>query len=156
MKYSILWLFFIIVFSRSFASCRQSENTTSSNESPLNLTKEHPKDWGLALQKTTSFKEETELLKTLIQVDSTNAYEQLIANRLQTFDLRHLKEKEKLAIIDLYELSLQPARQLSNNTLHTAYAKLNAVYPTNNQLVDEKIIKITTLIKEKVGADLEF
>ena len=115
-----------------------------------------PIDWKTELEKATNFKEETQLLETLIQQDSSNTYQQLIANRLQTFDLRHLKEQEKLTVLKLYELSLQPIRQPSNTILQIAYAKLNAVHPTNNLPTDEKIQEILMLIKATAGTELEF
>jgi len=144
MKYTNLIPFFLLLVFCIFSSCRNAEKTST------NIESNKPRDWKMELQKATSFKEETDLLKILIQQDSNNTYQQLIANRLQTFDLRHLKETEKLAVLDLYELSIQPLKQPSNTVLQIAYAKLNAVYPTNNALVDEKITKILSLIKKKV------
>jgi len=146
MKYLIPIFLFLGIFS----NCGNPENM------PANKAINQPIDWEITLQKATSFKEETELLETLIHQDSSNTYQQLIANRLQTFDLRHLKENEKLTILDLYELSLQPTKKPSNTILQIAYAKLNAVYPTNTTLADEKITKLIHLIKENGGADLEF
>ncbi len=153
MNYLIHVTFLLILLSNSLMSCGNAENIINQKANTKEIS---PQNWEVAFQKTTSFKEETQLLKSLIQIDSTNTYEQLIANRLQTFDLRHLKEAEKLAILDLYELSLQPVKQPSNTFLQIAYAKLNATYPTNNQSADKKITKIISLIKEIAGTDLEF
>lgn len=144
MKHFIFIGAFLLFFFVSFLSC---DNTTNTASTKITIpTESKPIDWADALQKATSFKEETTLLTTLIQVDSTNSYQQLIANRLQTFDLRHLKEKEKLAIINLYAASLAPAKQPSSNVLQIAQAKLNAVYPTNNELVDSRIMEVLKMI----------
>lgn len=149
MKYIQITFFFLMLFLGIFTSCNRVEDTKT------NIEKIQPINWEIALQKATSFTEETQLLETLLQQDSSNTYQQLIANRLQTFDLRHLKAQEKLTVLKLYKLSLQPARQSSITILQIAYAKLNAVYPTNNLVADEKIKELLTLIKATAGAELE-
>ncbi|MFK7982313.1 MAG: hypothetical protein AB8G86_20190 [Saprospiraceae bacterium] len=149
MKFTRLGFFLMILIFGIFTSCNTAENNKA------NIEKTKPIDWKTELQKATSFKEETQLLQALFQQDSSNTHQQLIANRLQTFDLRHLKDTEKLTVLKLYELSLQPKRQPSNNILQIAYAKLNAVYPTNNPLVNEKIKEILSLIKESTDMELE-
>lgn len=115
-----------------------------------------PIDWKIELENATTFTEETQILKTLIQQDTNNVHQQLIANRLQTFDLRHLSESEKLAVLNLYELSLQPAKKPSKTVLQIAYAKLSAIYPTNNELANLKIETLLASIKELSDEDLEF
>lgn len=141
-------------FFVSFLSCDTATNTTSTKvKTPSEST---PIDWADALHKATSFKEETQLLQKLIQIDSTNQYEQLIANRLQTFDLRHLKEKEKLVILALYESSLLSTKQLSNNILQIAHAKLKDAHPTKSTLANEKIVKLLALIEKQAGDNIAF
>lgn len=149
MKYTKLVLLYLMLFSVLFCNCRDIESTKTTIE------KNKQRDWETELQKATNFKEEIQLLKTLLQQDSSNTHQQLIANRLQTFDLRHLKTPEKLAILNLYDLSLQPTRQPSITILQIAYAKLNAAHPTNNLVADEKIKELLTLIKATAGAELE-
>lgn len=127
----------------------------SSSEVTATIAESKSVGWADAFQKATSFKEETELLKSLIRIDSTNQYEQLIANRLQTFDLRHLKEKEKLVILGLYESSLLPSKQPSNNILQIAHAKLKNVHPTKSVLANEKTVKLLALIEKQAGDSLE-
>ena len=154
MKHLIFIGSFLILLFISFSSCGNSKNTIS-NKSTTSLEKNKPIDWADTLQKSTSFKEETQLLENLIQIDSTNQYEQLIANRLQTFDLRHLKEKEKLVILGLYEASLLPAKQPTNTTLQIAHAKLKNAHPTKSDLANEKIVKLLALIEKQAGGNLE-
>ncbi|GEM_PF-6533955 len=127
-----------------FTNC-DSPNTSSSKIT-TSKTESKPINWADTLQKATSFKEETALLATLIQSDSSNTYQQLIANRLQTFDLRHLSEAEKLTIINLYAASLAPSKQPSSNILQIAQAKLNTVYPTKQELVDKRIMEVLKMI----------
>ncbi len=145
----LLLLSIIIVFTNcDNPNTPSTKVTTAENENK-------PINWADALQKATSFKEETTLLTTLIKVDSSNTYQQLIANRLQTFDLRHLKEKEKLTILGLYESSLLPTKQPSNNTLQIAYAKLKDAHPTKSDLANGKIVKLLALIEKQAGDSLE-
>lgn len=139
----------IVIF---FTNC-DSPNT-SSPKVTTTQAESMPIDWADALQKATSFKEETALLTTLIQVDSTNIYQQLVANRLQTFDLRHLKEKEKLTILELYESSLLATKRLSNTTLQIAHAKLKDAHPTKSTLANEKIAQLLALIEKQAGDGL--
>jgi len=98
-------------------------------------------NWLSAFKKVRSFNEEVTLLTALIRVDSTNEHAQMIANRLQTFDLKHLNETEQLAIIRLYELSLVRNQQPSENILQTAYAKLNDNFPTDNDTVNKELAR---------------
>lgn len=109
------------------------------NAARMIIEKRDPKDWVDNLKNANSFDEEISYLTALIRVDSAHNYEQLIANRLQTFDLNHLENAEKLAIIRLYELSFVRNQQVSQNNLQAAYAKLNAVYPADNELVNKEL-----------------
>ncbi len=144
-----LSLSIIIIFTNCDpANMASNKDTTTSIENTST-------DWVEVLQNATNFKEETTLLSRLIQIDSTNTYQQLISNRLQTFDLRHLKEKEKLIILALYESSLLPTKQPASNTLQIAYAKLKNVHPTTSRLANEKIVQLLALIEKQAGDSLE-
>jgi len=145
-------LILLLVLPTSFFNCNQVENTESTDNT---LEKTTSRNWAKDLQNAASFTEETTLLKQLIQVDSINTHQQLIANRLQTFDLRHLSSSEKLTIIGLYETSLAPKKNPSFNVLQTASAKLNAAYPTDDESINVAISKVIALIKKQDKANLE-
>jgi len=146
MKNKIQLLILLLFFSVGFINCEQIERTQSNK---VTLDKSATRNWEEDLQKASSFKEETVLLKKLIQVDSANTHQQLIANRLQTFDLRHLGESEKLTIIGLYELCLLPENKPSQNVLQTAFAKLNGIYPTDNKSINTLISKVLGIIENQ-------
>lgn len=152
MKKILPTLTILLVSSISFINCEQTE---SEKTSPVNLNKVISKNWEEDLQKATSFEEETALLKKLIQVDTANTYQQLVSNRLQTFDLKHLNEAEKLVIIDLYQLSLLPENTPSLNVLQIAFTKLNGIYPNENKSVNKAISKVLGIIKNQVESELE-
>lgn len=117
------------------------------------LEKNDLKDWLPAIQKADSFYEETTLLSALINIDSLNQHAQMVSNRLQTFDLKHLNDKEKLAIIRLYELSLAHNDKPSENILQSAYAKLNGNYPTDNELVNKELSKVIAILANQINED---
>lgn len=143
MRYSI-YLLLLLSIIMLFINC--DNPNISSKKGVAIKAKSTPVDWENAFQQATSFNEETTLLTTLIKTDSANIYQQLIANRLQTFDLRHLNEAEKLTIINLYAASLAPEKQPSSTILQIAQAKLNTIYPTNNELVDKRIMEVIKMI----------
>lgn len=109
------------------------------------------KDWLPAIQKAASFNEETTLLAAIINVDSLNEQAQLVSNRLQTFDLKHLNAQEQLTIIRLYELSLAGNEQPSENILQSAFAKLNGNYPTDNELVNKELSKVIDVLTKQLN-----
>ncbi|MEM1119483.1 MAG: FN3 associated domain-containing protein [Bacteroidota bacterium] len=112
------------------------------NAARVIIEKRAPENWINQLKNASGFDEEINYLTALIRVDSTQQYARLIANRLQTFDLRHLGEMEKLAVIRLYELYFVRNKQLSSNQISTAHAKLNAAFPADSELVNKELSRV--------------
>lgn len=126
------------------------DNQSIRNAARMILENKDWKDWLPAIQKASSFNEETTLLAALINVDTLNEHAQMISNRLQTFDLKHLNDKEQLAIIRLYESSLAHNEKPSENILQSAYAKLKGNYPTDNELVNKELSKVLSVLRMRL------
>lgn len=126
------------------------------NAARIIIEKRDPKDWVDNLKNASSFDEEITYLTALIRVDSTHNYQQLIANRLQTFDLRHLGDAERLAVIRLYELSFVRNIKLNDNSLNSAYAKLKAAYPAENELVNKELSRVLGFLASRSDENQAF
>jgi len=87
------------------------------------------------------FELETGLLELLISNKAASGHRQLISHRLQTFDLRHLNQEEQLIILDLYEKACSVFAD-SPRFLQTSLAKLQASYPSEYSLVNNRLEKI--------------
>lgn len=126
------------------------EDQSIRNAARMILENNDPKKWVDALKNADSFNQEVTLLTALIRRDSTHDYQQLINNRLQTFDLRHLSDKEKLAIIRLYELNFTRNEQPSEGMIQTAYAKLNAAYPADNEIMNKELSRLLDFLESQL------
>jgi len=126
------------------------------NAARVIIEKRKPADWVDNLKNASSFDEEVSYLTALIRVDSAHDYQQLISNRLQTFDMRHLGDTEKLAVIRLYELSFVRNPTLLENSLNSAYAKLNATYPADNELVNKELARVLGFLASRSDKNQAF
>ncbi len=113
-------------------------------------------NWLPALQNADNFQSEITLLTALVRVDSTNVHAQMLANRLQTFDLKHLNEMEQLAVIRLYELSLVRNENPSENILQSAYAKLNNHFPFESDVVNKELSRTLGFLASQLTENEDF